>query len=97
MCADGDRVDGEGKSNTARILSRQSSPEHILGLADLGPIAPGDVLAIGQAGAYGYSMASTYNARPRPAEVLVTGSEVRIIRARETYEDLMRADIWPAE
>jgi diaminopimelate decarboxylase len=56
----------------------------------LGPIEIGDVLAIGQAGAYGFCMASQYNARPRPAEVLVSGSQVRLIRRRETYEDL-----WP--
>lgn len=54
----------------------------------LGKVQPGDRLAIGQAGAYGYSMASTYNARPRPAEVLVSGTEARLIRRRETYEDL---------
>lgn len=54
----------------------------------LGPVLPGDVLAIGQAGAYGYSMASQYNARPRPAEVLVTGTQARVIRPRETYSDL---------
>ena len=40
------------------------------------------------AGAYGFSMASQYNARPRPAEVLVAGSEARLIRRRETYEEL---------
>jgi diaminopimelate decarboxylase len=57
----------------------------------LGPLHPGDLLAIGQAGAYGFSMASQYNGRPRPAEVLVTGFDARLIRARETY-----ADLWPA-
>lgn len=58
----------------------------------LGRVRPGDVLAIGQAGAYGYSMASQYNARPRPAEVLVQGDEARLIRRRETYEDLWVRD-----
>jgi diaminopimelate decarboxylase len=56
----------------------------------LGRVTEGDVLAIGQAGAYGFSMASQYNARPRPAEVLVDGSDVRLIRSRETY-----AELWP--
>lgn len=50
---------------------------------------PGQVLAIGQAGAYGYSMASQYNGRIRPAEVLVQGSEAILIRPRETYQDLL--------
>ncbi|MEO6457648.1 MAG: diaminopimelate decarboxylase, partial [Chloroflexia bacterium] len=54
----------------------------------LGKVRPGDVLAVGQTGAYGFSMASNYNGRPRPAEVLVRGRDVRVIRERETYEDL---------
>lgn len=54
----------------------------------LGTLRPGDLLAIGQVGAYGYAMASRYNARPRPAEVLVSGSEAHLIRRRETYADL---------
>jgi diaminopimelate decarboxylase len=56
----------------------------------LGTPAPGDILTIAQAGAYGYAMASHYNARPRPAEVLVIGPESRLIRPRETY-----AALWP--
>ena len=55
----------------------------------LGEVRPGDILAIGQAGAYGYSMASQYNARPRPAEVLISGSEARLIRRREAYDDFL--------
>lgn len=53
----------------------------------------GDLLAIRTVGAYGFSMASTYNARPRPAEVLVCGKEARVIRRRETYEDLVRGEL----
>ncbi len=48
----------------------------------------GDLLAIFSAGAYGMSMASNYNSRPRAAEVLVTGDTHRLIRRRETYADL---------
>jgi diaminopimelate decarboxylase len=54
---------------------------------------PGELLAIGTAGAYGFSMASTYNARPRPAEVLVSGAAHRLIRRREAYDDLVRGEI----
>jgi diaminopimelate decarboxylase len=50
---------------------------------------PGDLLAIMDAGAYGASMASNYNARPRAAEVLVDGVRATLIRRRETSEDLM--------
>ncbi|MEW6517043.1 MAG: diaminopimelate decarboxylase [candidate division FCPU426 bacterium] len=49
----------------------------------------GDLLVVRSAGAYGMAMASNYNSRPRPAEVLVSGSRARLIRRRETYTDLM--------
>ncbi len=52
-------------------------------------IKEGDVLAILNAGAYGYSMSSNYNARQRPAEVLVNGKETRLIRKMETFEHMM--------
>ena len=52
----------------------------------------GDVLAIRDAGAYGHVMASNYNFRPRPAEVLVDGEAARVIRRRETHEDLERLE-----
>lgn len=54
----------------------------------LPPLEQGDRLALMDAGAYGFSMASQYNARPRPAEVLVEGEHVRLVRRRETYEDM---------
>ena len=53
---------------------------------------PGDLLAVRDAGAYGYVMASNYNQRPRPAEVLVEDGRVRLIRRRETLEDLVRTE-----
>lgn len=52
----------------------------------------GDLLAIMSAGAYGMTMASNYNSRPRPAEVMVDGSTFRIIRNRETSPDLWRGE-----
>jgi len=58
--------------------------------AALPPLAEGDLVAIGVAGAYGMSMASNYNGRPRPAEVLVEDGAWRVIRARETFEDFIR-------
>jgi diaminopimelate decarboxylase len=50
----------------------------------------GELLAILSYGAYGYSMASNYNGQLRPPEVLVDGSTWRLIRRRETIEDLFR-------
>ena len=59
---------------------------------ELPEVFPGDLLAICTAGAYGFTQTSTYNARRRPAEVLVEGDEWRVVRERETYEDLVRGE-----
>src|SRR5215469_3725849 len=59
----------------------------------LGNVKAGDVLAIWTAGAYGMSQASNYNARRRPAEVLVEGNRARVIRRRETIKDMLRGDV----
>jgi len=53
---------------------------------------PGDLLAVMSAGAYGFTMSSNYNARPRPAEVLVRGDRFQVVRERETYGDLIRGE-----
>jgi diaminopimelate decarboxylase len=54
---------------------------------------PGELLAIHTVGAYGFSMSSTYNQRPRPAEAMVKGSEMRLVRRRESVEELMAAEL----
>lgn len=56
---------------------------------------PGELLAVMSSGAYGFSMSSNYNSRPRSAEVLVDQSNYYLIRQRETYEDLIRGEIIP--
>ena len=56
------------------------------------PLERGDRVAILSAGAYGFSMASNYNTRPRPAEVLVSGTRAKVIRKRETVADLWRGE-----
>jgi diaminopimelate decarboxylase len=55
----------------------------------LPPLQRGDLLAIFTCGAYAMTMASQYNSRPRAAEVLVDGAQARLIRRRETYDDLL--------
>jgi diaminopimelate decarboxylase len=55
----------------------------------------GELLAIGIAGAYGFTMASNYNARPRPPEAMVDSGEVHLVRRRESYEDLVRGEVIP--
>ncbi len=59
----------------------------------LPPLARGDLLATFSAGAYGMAMSSNYNSRLRAAEVLVDGAGHRLIRRRETYEDLVRPEV----
>jgi diaminopimelate decarboxylase len=55
-------------------------------------VLPGDLLAVCTAGAYGFVASSNYNARPRPPEILVEGSGYRVIRKRESYDDLVRGE-----
>jgi len=58
----------------------------------LPPMSRGDLLAVFSAGAYGFVMSSQYNSRPRAAEVLVEGDQWRVVRPRETYEDLFASE-----
>ena len=59
----------------------------------LSEVKEGDILVLKNAGAYGYSMASNYNSRFRPAEVLILNGEPRLIREREKLEDLVRGQV----
>ncbi len=60
---------------------------------ELAPVEEGDLLAILDAGAYGMALASNYNTRPRPAEILVWGKSAKVIRRREKVSDLIRAEL----
>ena len=55
----------------------------------------GEMIALMSAGAYGFTMSSNYNSRPRVAEVMVKGSKFYIVRERETYKDLVRGSKVP--
>lgn len=59
----------------------------------LNEVRTGDLLAIKNAGAYGFSMSSNYNSRPRPAEVLIYNGKAHLIRKRETLDDLLRNQV----
>ncbi len=59
----------------------------------LNEVRTGDILALHNAGAYGFSMASNYNSRYRPAEVMVLDGKAHLIRKRETFEDLIRGQV----
>jgi diaminopimelate decarboxylase len=58
-------------------------------------IKEGDILSIMNAGAYAFSMASQYNSRPRPGEVIVREGQVDVIREKETYADLLSKENLP--
>ena len=59
----------------------------------LNEVREGDVLAIKNAGAYGYSMSSNYNSRPRPAEVFLLDNTSYLVGKRETIEDIMQTNV----
>jgi diaminopimelate decarboxylase len=62
---------------------------------ELPPLNAGDLLAVMSAGAYGFTMASNYNTRTMPAEILVDGTEAYVVRERQTLEDLVRGEHVP--
>ncbi len=80
-----------GKKLKSDVVGPICESSDVLGYGRLlPPQEQGDLLAVLTAGAYGMSMASNYNGRPRPAEVLVDGKSFRVVRRRESLEDLLR-------
>jgi len=65
------------------------------GIYSLPPVEPGDLLVFLDTGAYGFAMASQYNSRPRPAEILVLQGKAWLVRAREDFADLVRGEVLP--
>ena len=57
-------------------------------------VKEGDLMAVMSAGAYGFSMASNYNCRRKPAEVLVSGSKFKVVRSRESFADLLKGEVY---
>jgi hypothetical protein len=64
-----------------------------LALDGFDEVHEGDILAFSNAGAYGFSMASNYNSRFRPAEVWIRNGKAELIRERETMEDILRGQV----
>jgi diaminopimelate decarboxylase len=58
-------------------------------------LKPGDLMAFMSTGAYGFAMASTYNSRPLAAEVMVSGDQWRVVRPRQTYEEMFGMETLP--
>jgi len=88
------KVDGDGTApcRTYEIVGPVCETGDFLGHDRALALAPGDLLAILSAGAYGMAMASNYNTRPRAAEVMVDGNTMHLIRRRETVPELFAAE-----
>ena len=82
----------EGETTTYDIVGPVCETADFLGKERDLNIQPGDLLAVRSAGAYGFTMASNYNTRPRAAEMMVDGDTVHIVRSRETLDDLLRGE-----
>ncbi|OOG70550.1 diaminopimelate decarboxylase [Algoriphagus sp. A40] len=80
----------EGKKAKYNVVGYICETDTIASHRELNEVKAGDLLVIKNAGAYGYSMASNYNSRLRPAEVLIWEGQARQIRKREKFEDLIR-------
>ncbi|MDE1886915.1 MAG: diaminopimelate decarboxylase [Gammaproteobacteria bacterium] len=84
-----------GEAELCDVVGPVCESADVLGRDRRLAVQPGDLFAIMNAGAYGASMASNYNARPRAAEALVDGAQAHLIRRRETLDDLMAHEILP--
>lgn len=80
----------EGKKAKYNVVGYICETDTIAAHRELNEVNSGDLLVIKNAGAYGYSMASNYNSRLRPAEVLIWEGKPRLIRKREEFADLIR-------
>jgi diaminopimelate decarboxylase len=90
-------VNPSGRTTVADVVGPICESGDFLALdRQIDDAQPGDLLAVQSTGAYGFVMASNYNSRPRPAEVLVDGDKFAVITERESYEDLVRKEIPPA-
>ncbi|HBK89443.1 MAG: diaminopimelate decarboxylase [Cyclobacteriaceae bacterium] len=87
----------DGKLKTYNVVGNICETDTLGADRSLPEVREGDLLVLCNAGAYGYSMASNYNSRLRPAEVLVVGSEAKLIRERDTLEQILQGqiDIFP--
>ena len=83
------------RTSRARIVGKHCESGDIVidDAAVPADVSVGDLLVTPVTGAYGYSMASTYNKVPRPAVVFVSDGAARLVVRRETYEDLVRLDV----
>jgi diaminopimelate decarboxylase len=87
-----------GPTHTVTIAGKYcESGDILIKDASLPELCPGDLLVMPSAGAYALPMGSNYNAAPRPAVVLLNEGSARLIRRRETYEDIFRTEVVPQD
>ncbi len=79
-----------GPAHTYTVVGNLCEIDNLGQGRQLSEVREKDLIAIKSAGAYGYAMASSYNSRPRPAEVLVMDGQAHLIRKRETYADMIQ-------
>ena len=87
------RMDAEGGEVVSIAGKFCESGDVLLRDVEFPSLEAGDLLAVPASGAYAPAMASNYNLAPRPAIVMVKDGQARLIRRRETYDDLMRNDV----
>jgi diaminopimelate decarboxylase len=91
-----DAVNPTGRTTVADVVGPVCESGDFLALdRQIDDAQPGNLLAVRSTGAYGFVMASNYNSRPRPVEVLVDGDRFGVITERETYDDLVRNEHTP--
>jgi diaminopimelate decarboxylase len=84
-------VKSRGRTTVADVVGPICESGDFLALdRQIDDAQPGDLLAVQSTGAYGFVMASNYNSRPKPAEVLVDGDRFAVVTKRESYDDLVR-------
>jgi diaminopimelate decarboxylase len=83
-----------GETRTYNIVGNICETDTLGADRELNTVREGDLIVIKNAGAYGYSMASNYNSRPRPAEVLIKNGKAELVRKRETLEDLLNGQVF---
>lgn len=83
----------EGPERVYTIVGYICETDTIAADRKLKEVQEGDIIAIKNAGAYGFSMASNYNSRLKPAEVMILNGKAHLIRARETFDDILRHQV----
>ena len=86
------RTDTAGRAGCYDLVGPVCETGDFIGKGRDLTLAPGDLLAVRGSGAYGFTMSSNYNTRPRAAEVMVDGDQAHLVRHRETIAELFAGE-----